>query len=279
MFVSVVIPLCATQDASPRFFGREAYAVWLYLVQGVAPHVADQLHGAHSFKPFTVSSLLEPGQWRDSAYREQDPMVTVRAGNVYEWRITAFSRELAELIVKTLLPSLPRALRFGPVTFETGVPCTDAAKHPWAATSEVQPFAARWLDRKRTVPKQFTLEFVSPTAYRQLRRNALFPDAPGIFARYAAIWNLYAAPSLAETLLQTVREEVNASHYRLATHAFPHGTHPESGWTGNCTYTFFGERATREIMLLASFAFFCGTGYKTTQGMGQTRLVATRTYA
>ena len=31
------------------------------------------------------------------------------------------------------------------------------------------------------------------------------------------------------------------------------------------------EERLREVNLLADFAFYCGTGYKTTMGMGQTR--------
>jgi hypothetical protein len=47
------------------------------------------------------------------------------------------------------------------------------------------------------------------------------------------------------------------------------------GFMGRCAFTCFSpERALwRTLHLLADFAFFCGTGYKTTQGMGQTRRV------
>ncbi len=47
------------------------------------------------------------------------------------------------------------------------------------------------------------------------------------------------------------------------------------GFVGRCAFSMFrSERALwRTLHLLADFAFYCGTGYKTTQGLGQTRKV------
>lgn len=63
------------------------------------------------------------------------------------------------------------------------------------------------------------------------------------------------------------------------------GRYKQLGFVGDCEYQFLdnvskggsseANRESQELLkqadALANFAFYCGTGYKTTMGMGQTR--------
>jgi CRISPR-associated endoribonuclease Cas6 len=120
---------------------------------------------------------------------------------------------------------------------------------------------------------RITLEFITPTAHRQIHRNILFPMSAQLWGGWLRAWNACAQPAFEDDLLARVEQDVAISNYALKTQVVDFGEYRAAGWVGRATFTYFSrERALwRVLNLLADFAFFCGTGYKTTQGMGMTR--------
>ncbi len=261
---SAIIPLTALNTPPPEanhFLGREAHALFLDLVRRADPALADTLHQPRGDKPFTVSV--------------PSPVSRERAGGRPYLRLTTFDTHLSQVLTEEILPNLPREVRLGAAHFEVGEPITDNAKHPWAGTTDVGALVDKWFDAGHRVEKRFTLEFASPTAYRQIHRNILVPNPAGIFPGYLAAWNANCQPRFEEDLIALVQAEVSISRYTLKTETVDFGEYREAGWTGQCSYTIFSEEVAlrRVVQLLSDFAFYCGTGYKTTQGMGQTRRV------
>ncbi len=272
MFISSIVSLTALNTPAPEanhFLGREAHALFLDLVRRADPALADALHQPRGDKPFTVSALLPTSLTKG----EGAGVRGVRAGERYEWRITAFEMHLAQVIAEQVLPHLPRELHLGAAHFEVGEAITDNARYPWAGTTDASALIDKWFSPGRRVEKRFTLEFASPTAYRHIHRNILLPNPVGIFPGYLAAWNANCHPRFEEDLIALVEAEVSISRYALKTQVVDFGEYREAGWVGQCGFTIFSEEVAlrRVIHLLADFAFYCGTGYKTTQGMGMTR--------
>lgn len=280
MFLATVIPLTALNTLPPEsnlFFGRQTHALFLDLVARADSTLASALHQPRGDKPFTVSSpmpALAGGSQRARNFRRG--ALSLRTGEKFEWRLTTFEARLSEALLHQVLPHLPREVRVGAARFEVGAPITDRAKHPWAGTSDAFALWQQWFHGNPRVEKQFGLEFASPTAYRHIHRNMLVPLPEGIFTGYLAAWNAHGAPSLELDLLDQIAQKVAIRDYALETTSVDFGEFRQAGWHGKCRYTILSDdfALCRAIQLLADFAFYCGTGYKTTQGMGQTRRLA-----
>ena len=60
----------------------------------------------------------------------------------------------------------------------------------------------------------------------------------------------------------------------LATHTLQYQNYAQKGFTGTCCYEIDGDLGvTQKLTMLAEFAHYASIGYRTTWGMGQTRLV------
>jgi CRISPR-associated endoribonuclease Cas6 len=269
MLLSTLIPLTATNtpEESP-YLGRACYALFLSLVGRANPSLAEELHEPRRSKPFTVSALFS---WD----RPNLVQPKVREGERYWIRFTSIEAHLSRLLAEEVLPNLPASVQLGPATFAPQAPIVESEGHPWARTTTAEALVDRWFSSAGRVGKRFTLEFASPTAYRRIHRNVVVPLPAGIFRGYLDAWNRHCAPAFDRDLLDLVEAEVAITRYELRTAMLRIGQAREIGCLGRCGYTIFRrERAVwRVINLLADFAQFCGTGYKTTQGMGQTRLV------
>ncbi|MBM3130369.1 MAG: CRISPR system precrRNA processing endoribonuclease RAMP protein Cas6 [Chloroflexi bacterium] len=275
MFLAAVIPLTPLAAPAARFYGREAHALFLDLVRRADPALAQSLHEPRGDKPFTVAPLpLSPTKFVEDGGRGWGMGV----------RFTAFEPRLAQLLAQNILPMLhaPREIRLGSAMFATGAPLTDRAAQPWAGASSAEELMTKWFQTKDLPGFQkpgrsdrVTLEFLTPTAHRQIHRNILFPLPAQLWGGWLRAWNAHAQPAFEDDLIARVEQDVAISHYDLKTALVDFGEHRAAGWVGRATFTYFNREPAlwRVLNLLADFAFFCGTGYKTTQGMGMTRPV------
>ncbi len=283
MFLSTIIPLTPLNPPTPdsrRFLGREAHALFLDLVRRADPALAQSLHEPRGDKPFTVGIL-------------PSPVKTGEGPRVGVLRFTAFEPRLAQLVAQSILPNLPREVRLGSALFATGAPITERAAHPWAGTSSAETLMSQWFQSNESEDltsetlrfaqgkpvrsdrsDRVTLEFATATAHRQIHRNILFPLPAQLWGGWLRAWNAFAQPAFEDDLIARVEQDVALSNYALKTQVVDFGEYRAAGWVGRATFNYFSrERALwRVLNLLADFAFFCGTGYKTTQGMGMTRL-------
>jgi CRISPR-associated endoribonuclease Cas6 len=241
-----------------RFFGREAHALFLDLVRRADPALAESLHAARGDKPFTVALLPS--------------YVKIGGKSGDAMRFTAFEPRLARLLAENVLPNFPREIRLGNMHFTVGAPLTDRATHPWAGISDARALANLWFAPATRVDTRITLQFLTPTAHRQIHRTILFPHAVQLWGGWLRAWNTSAQPAFEDDLIAQIEQNVALSRYELKTEVADFGAFREAGWVGHATFTCFSkERALwRVLNLLADFAFYCGTGYKTTQGMGVT---------
>jgi len=284
MFLSAILPLTPLRPPAPtRFFGREAHALFLGLVHAADPALAAALHEARGDKPFTVAYLTSHPQ---SPLPSPDPSTALRVhqerglgagGSGVRWlRFTAFEPRLAQCLAQTILPNVPGEIRLGDAWFTPGAPLTERAAHPWAGTRDPRALVDHWFASDAPLDARVHLQFLTPTAHRAIHRNILFPQSAQVWGGWLRAWNAYAQPAWEDDLIAQIEAHVALSQYTLKTERLDYGEFTQAGWVGRATFTCFSkERALwRVLHLLAEFAFYCGTGYKTTQGMGVTRQLA-----
>jgi CRISPR-associated endoribonuclease Cas6 len=219
------------------------------------PTLARSLDSAQGLKPFTVSPLYIEREW--ASFRItllQDALFDpLRAGMEKRPYVNVLGEEMSiagpRSVVATTYPLLAQT----PPVDESGV----------------------------------VLRFRTPASFRRQEMDYPLPDPVLVFDSYRRRWNSFAHEELQidERWLEWVKTAVTISRFDLRTEPkrFPDGL--QIGCTGRIQFGL-SRRAAREqtqgygrdgsavLAQLAEYAFYCGTGRKTTQGMGQTARLA-----
>lgn len=120
-------------------------------------------------------------------------------------------------------------------------------------------------DRART---EATLQFVSPVIVETSGQNQPFPLLQAVFDRYIKVWDTFSGAKIGE-----VREwstHVHVADFKISCVATPFGAGSQ-GWV---RLEMGKGRTEEEIGLfngMVDFAFYCGTGLHTDEGLGQTK--------
>ncbi len=248
--------------------GRSLHGLFFELVGEADSLLAKVLHEPLRMKPFTVSSLK-------GEFERVEGRRVALPSNVYQVRYTVLLDRvfdaLGEELVGRYLSKEPIMLSRQPFNV-VDVEIAPRSRGKWLQTASYKS-----LLRRRRQDMQLTLSFASPTAFKHNQLTALFPSSYSVFGRYYRTWQAFTEPNLhlSPDLMTFIDESVAVSRYELSTRVIQAGRHKLLGFTGHCTYRIMKEHPVhvRELNALADFAIFCGTGMKTTQGMGQTRRV------
>ncbi len=285
------------------FNGELVHAAWLDWLRSVAPDVANWLHEGNKRRLFTCSSL--------QFALPQDKMLEVERRNVhwplspektYAIRVTLLLGELFPLFYKALTDfqqsqvtgSRPPFMRLGKQSLlleEVVLENHDTTGWTGFASFADLVEAAK---ARRTVDT-VKLEFASLTTMNRGggkqrtgdNHYARLPLPHYIFPNLARRWQELAPPELAgivqkERIEQYILDEdIFIIDYDLKPHTVKFTTHWQLGFVGTCTYHLRGPNepttdeapltVRQQIALLGLWAFYCGVGYKTAMGLGQTR--------
>ena len=268
MFASFVISL---KPAAPAPIGNSTgaslHALLFNLVAQENAALAEQLHADAQSKPFTVSPLRGRIKF-ENGRRIATPEQT------YSVRYSTLADDLFNALSKILLGKF---LYRGTVTLDGAeFIVQDVAVEPdksrgWGGISSAEEIWTR-----ASTGSDIALRFSSPTTFKQRGLNLLFPIPSNVFHSYRERWNAFTPFPIDEGLIPWVEQNVAVEAHELRTQMIWFGDFQLHGFTGWCRYTAKDQDATRlkQLNALADFAFFCGTGQKTTQGMGQTRRIA-----
>jgi CRISPR-associated endoribonuclease Cas6 len=127
-------------------------------------------------------------------------------------------------------------------------------------------------------PREVTLRFSSPTLFRSGGRDLPLPLPSLVFDGYLRKWNGFSPLALPEEAKRYAEECVALGRFKLRSHLVSFelgGKGAHVGFTGEVRFRFLVGDAywTRVMTLLAGYAFWAGTGYRTTVGLGQTQSV------
>lgn len=271
---AIVIPLQRTNDAPlPAAVGEYTHAAFFALLTQADPELATRLHASSERKPFTLSAVREERRGRPCT------------GQSASLRVTFLDDGLFPLFAGALLRGgLQEGLRIGPAHFLLTGLLTTAGTHPQAGHAT---YAELW-ERTRDA-QTITLRFASPTLFRSQGQDVLWPAPRQVWQSWVRAWNAYASGTTdAATSERTLDEarlvelagtRVTLERYRLETRHVALSEGGLTGFLGTCVYGLkaLPEAERQTFALLADFAFYAGTGRKTTMGLGRTvRLNAAR---
>jgi CRISPR-associated endoribonuclease Cas6 len=286
MLVSWVITLQPEEAVTvPIDLGRATQAWFLTQVQQADPALAQRLHEPNAPKPFTVSALRGTGPGSQG-------QVVLKPEREYWLRATSFEPELSQRLLEEVVPALPDQVRLAGTAFALKKATCNPGEHPWAGQTTFEALAQEHLLGAREPDRKLTLRFASPTTFRRTRGETSLTDDQGrayqvaghnvalplpglVFDSYLQRWNAFAPVALHPDVKRYAEECVAISRYRLQTVLVEFGAARHVGFAGRCQFIALVRDPywLRLLNLLAAFAFYAGTGHKTTRGLGQTRRI------
>ena len=275
MPISAVIYLIPSEDVTLRpTMGHHAHAAFLSLLRTSNAEKAEDVHAKSAQKPFTVSPLIGNGERRGAFLR-------IRAGTECWLRYTFLDDALFAYFGNAFLTQSLPSIRLGEATFQLSrLVASGTETEDWSGTKTYEEL----MDSART-DNRIRVRFHSPTAFRELTphgkktRNQPYIDLARCYQSWLNKWNAFAPTQIdKKPFLDFVRTRAGLTKVESKSKMLDFGKYKAVGFVGNCAYEFLADGQSddkgemlRLANLLADFAFYCGTGYKTTMGMGQTR--------
>ncbi|MFN6569867.1 CRISPR-associated endoribonuclease Cas6 [Dendronalium sp. ChiSLP03b] len=259
--VGLVFDLEATATASLYSqYSIGLHAWFLKQVQQIDPELSAYLHDGESEKAFTISAL--EGQLLPSGKQLQ-----LVANQIYHWHINALSQRVA-LFLKQWLTNLPKTIELSDTILQ--IKQVNIAQAP---TTYAQLLHS---------PQQYSqvnISFISPTSFRRKGNHFPLPVPENLFHSYLRRWNDFSQmPVEQETFLEWIDAGVIIHQHRLESMKVAAGKRGSvTGFTGAISLglsrsALANTEFSQLFYALVRLAPYCGTGHKTTFGLGQTRL-------
>jgi CRISPR-associated endoribonuclease Cas6 len=222
--------------------------------------LSSQLHDGQSEKPFTVSPL-------NIDLKSGGRSLLLSQGESYEWTITLFSQPVVAWAQKWL-KSAPTEMQlrsgsFNIVDWRLGPPATTYAQLLEAASDE----------------SSISLSFVTPTSFRRKGNHLPLPVPFNLFHSYLRRWNDFSGEEVdQDEFLNWIEEGTIILRHQLQSAKVNAGKSGSvTGFIGSIQLGLTSkakqnEDYTQLWQALGRFAPYCGTGHKTTFGLGQTRI-------
>jgi CRISPR-associated endoribonuclease Cas6 len=246
--------------------------MFLELIRQVEPDMNQHLHDDSQYRPYTLSPLGLGEQIDHFDGFRIPPNRLLRAGTPCALRITLLEDQIFPTFCRYFLDRRDPTFRLGETEFGiTNVVGTSDQRTTWSAYTSYQEL----IEQASRTERHITLRFITPTTFgigdvdlplplprlvfQSFRKRfeefsqevTFLPDFEAQVEQYTAITNL---------------KQIQTEFIKTKKISF-------LGFTGRVTYHIHAKAAPDLIFqmnLLADYAFFCGTGKKTTVGMGQT---------
>lgn len=274
MLLAAVITLTPAEPTSvPAALGRAVHAWFLDRVESVDRALARRLHQASGPRPFTASNLWGTGRARGGR-------VTLDPERPCWMRLTGLTPEISATIERALPGTGEQITLAGAPLRVTGI-ATQPDQHPWAGRADYADLIQQYTLAPGPHPRAATLRFASPTLFRSGGRDLPLPLPSIVFDGYLRKWNEFSPLTLPEEAKRYAEECVALGRFTLRSHLVSFergGKGAHVGFTGQVRFRFLVGDAywTRMMLLLAGYAFWAGTGYRTTVGLGQTQAIRGR---
>jgi len=271
MLLAAVIAVRPVEPASaPAALGRAVHAWFLDRLREVDASLARRLHESDGPRPFTASNL-----W--GTKRARGGRVALDPERPCWLRLTGLTEEISGAIERAL-PAVGEALTLAGVPLRVTEIATETEQHPWAGRADYADLVQRYTLSAGRRPQGVTLRFSSPTLFRSGGRDVPLPLPHLVFHGYLRKWNTFSPLALPEEAKRYAEECVALGRFKVRSHlvSFEQGDKgAHVGFTGEVRFRFLvGDGYwTRVMTLLAGYAFWAGTGYRTTAGLGQTQAV------
>lgn len=301
MPLAVVLELESAADVVlPATLGREVQAWLLEEISARDRALSASLHASQVARPYTLSTLS------DEAGRPLAAGQRLHAGARCWLRLTVLHDELASLLLHGVIPFLARRVELRRLPFRLRGVIFDSALHPWAGQVTYADLVRE--SERNQHRRQVGFEFVSPTAFGSDGSDIPVPLPGLLFSGCWRRWNEFAQYEIAggwpaffeACVVISCLGDINTTRWEFGQRA----ERAAVGFTGRAQFTLVSQGQCRKLeekalerrarrgepgdlgwtalwphagqvlQALAAFAFYCGTGHHTTNGMGQTRPLA-----
>lgn len=260
MIGSILIALLPKDDIRCLGLGGEALHKLFYAVlKANSPGLATKLHRTNGEVPFSISPFLEN-------YGVKEGYCILTKDKPATFRLTFLHEEILIAAVSAFFSAVAQ-----------GKPLEFCGKP--VSISEINLRRGRFVsftsfDKILTEARPestVTLEFFSPTCFKAGRTQLLFPEPRLVFTSLLKKWNAFSPNKLAQEASADFGS-IKVASYDLHTSLVRFSGYKIIGSVGKITYKLpQGADQLKIVNALADFAFYAGTGAKTTMGMGQTR--------
>ncbi len=252
---ALVIQLgAAGKGTLPPTLGRALHAQVMHWLNLGDPELVNAIH-SNQESPLSISGLI--------GYRRK---VGTKPDDNFYFRIALLNGNLIDPLLSGLEQWGTKPLSLGERPFVIRSIDSLPGTHPWVGSSDYALLA-----KTPKISGDITLNFLSPTSFKQSQNTQPFPLPELVFGNLLRRWNAFAPENLH---FPEVAWHGLTSAYELKTHALKMEGGSEIGAQGSVRYRFPDPDQAKIASILAHFAFFAGVGRKTAMGMGQTRLLA-----
>lgn len=243
----IEFPIGNTKHPPPPRLYRALHANLLKWFDAADAELAKALHERPVRKPFTISALKksQDGEWC--------------------WRVTLLEDDLFDALWTGVqaIGEIDLSGRKWPVR--------------WPDAHVIRLGYDHLLDKVR-VADTITVQFLSATAFRTGNLDSPLPEPSSVFQSWLSHWNDFAPAHqrIGTGVLDVVHACVGILRHQIRTEQHDLGYERVVGFVGEVIYEIqdanrLRQSAVRQLNVLADYARFCGTGRKTTHGMGQTQ--------
>jgi CRISPR-associated endoribonuclease Cas6 len=251
--------------------GPALQGMFLHLIQEVDPAVNVRLHNDDKYRPYTLSPLGIVADQRDFQGYWLPRQHLLNARTPCYVRITLLDDALFPTFSSYFLSRLNPTFHLGDTEFTvTNVLTGVGQKHPWAVYRTYAELLARAAQHERRI----TLQFLTPTSFRVGDIDLPMPLPRLVFRSYQKRFTEFCQEVFLpdfETLVETYVGVASLQH--IHTQILKTKNVSLIGFTGTASFEIHRNAPpefVQQMNWLADYAFFCGTGRKTTVGMGQT---------
>lgn len=278
---AVVVHLQAvTEGRIPNDTGRGVHGFWFRHWGRVNPKIADALHQPENIPPYTLSPLMALPK------ADHRQVVEVPAGTQTWFRVTTLTEELSQALMEAWVPALdgieaeipevssPPSTNNGEgIRWQITKVSRTQDDHPWAGETGYSELSKRHLFARQP-PSRWRLRFATPTSFHGSAGHFPFPLPDSLIASWLRRWQAFAPIALPANLPEIARTYLLVSGYNLRTKLLLEGKRSTVGCVGSLSLKaqHLLPSVRTALDTLAAYAFYCGSGHRTTQGMGMTRI-------
>jgi len=293
---SLVLNLLPETPIPPGFTaGRHLHSLFLNLISTVDVELGNQFHANQSNKSFTLSPLqLLHQPLRKPKRTSTDPKLRwtyrkpIAPNTPCWWRISLLEDRLFNHLNPLWLNLNPNhPWHLGPANLHiTSILGTPQSTQPWANFHNYAQLYEQASDQDRKI----TLQFHTPTAFRQGKYDSAMPTPEHVFGSLLRRWNHHISLDYSGLAFSTdILDAIQPSYFDIRTEI---ATDPRSqfrhtgaktnpcnqftGCVGKVTYQVLGQvdqSTLKQLNTLADFALYAGVGRKATMGMGMCRRI------
>jgi CRISPR-associated endoribonuclease Cas6 len=261
IFYSVVVILRAKRDGIiPIYPGKKIHGLFFNILKNANEELAYRLHSNINNKAFTVSSFL--------GHNIDEPMKIIN-GRKYYIRITFLEDNIFNLFTTIMLKNkvFKKEIAIENIEFSIVKILFDKTESKWSGflTSEE-------LLNINDYNNKITLNFYTPTLFRDGDKHVRYPVADKIFISLFNKFNKYSTFKLDEKIKDEF-SNIEILRKRIRRKKVFFNNFYLEGFTGDVEFVIpeSNLELIKTVNILSEFAFYSGVGYKTTMGLGQVR--------